>query len=75
VRVFFRAITSELQRTVYDDRDWENEIACYSDIEPLDELLIEALPVTEERYREFEERREQASNLLGSRPHISLYTL
>lgn len=32
--------------------DWENEIACWGDIDPLDEVLIEAEPVTLERYRD-----------------------
>jgi hypothetical protein len=29
--------------------DWENEIACWSDIDPLDEVLIEIEPVPEDR--------------------------
>jgi hypothetical protein len=33
--------------------DWENEIACWDDIEPLDEVLmaVEPVPVPPERYR------------------------
>jgi hypothetical protein len=31
--------------------DWENEIACWDNIEPLDEVAVE--PVPPERWREF----------------------
>ena len=36
--------------------DWENEIECWDDIEPLEEVLIEVESVPAERYRDFIER-------------------
>jgi hypothetical protein len=36
--------------------DWENEIACWDDIEPLDEVLIAIEPVAPERCQELVER-------------------
>lgn len=36
--------------------DWENEIECWDDIEPLEEVLIAVEPVAPERYRDFSER-------------------
>lgn len=38
-----------------EDCDWENEIACYSDIEPLDEVLIRVEPVSEDRAKPYAE--------------------
>jgi hypothetical protein len=35
--------------------DWENEIACWDDIEPFSEFLIAAEPVTSDRYQEITE--------------------
>jgi len=36
--------------------DWENEIECWDDIKPLDEVLIAVEPVPAERCREFTDR-------------------
>jgi hypothetical protein len=36
--------------------DWENEIECWDDIEPLEEVLIAVEPVASERYQDFIER-------------------
>jgi hypothetical protein len=36
--------------------DWENEIECRDDIEPLEEVLIRVDPVPAQRYRDFIER-------------------
>jgi hypothetical protein len=40
--------------------DWENEIACWNDIELLDEVLIAVEPVAPRRFREFTRRRRKA---------------
>ncbi len=37
--------------------DWENEIACWSDITPLDATLIDIEPVADPRYQDFLKRR------------------
>jgi hypothetical protein len=36
--------------------DWENEIECWDDIEPLEEVLIAVEPVPPQRYQTFIER-------------------
>jgi hypothetical protein len=36
--------------------DWENEIECWDDIEPLDEVLMAVEPVPPERYQVYIER-------------------
>ena len=36
--------------------DWEKEIECWDDIDPLDEVLIRVEPVPPQRYRDFVER-------------------
>jgi hypothetical protein len=36
--------------------DWENEIECWDDIEPLDEVLLAAEPIPPERYQAYIER-------------------
>jgi hypothetical protein len=35
--------------------DWENEIACWDDIDPLDEVLLAVEPVASDRYQDFVE--------------------
>jgi hypothetical protein len=35
--------------------NWENEIACWDNIDPLDEVLIEVAPVPEDRWRAYRE--------------------
>ncbi len=40
--------------------DWENEIECWDDIEPLDEVLMAVEPVPPEQYQVFIERRRAA---------------
>ena len=40
--------------------DWENEIACWDDIDPLDEVLIAVEPVPPERCRDYRERGRKA---------------
>jgi hypothetical protein len=40
--------------------DWENEIECWDDIEPVEEVLIAVTPVPPERYQTFIERGRDA---------------
>ena len=50
-----------------EECDWENEIACWSDIDPLDEVLIDIAPVAEERSRAYFERHREAYKPRGPR--------
>jgi hypothetical protein len=50
-----------------EEYDWENEIACWSDIDPLDEVLIDIEPVPEERSRAYFETRREAYKPRGPR--------
>jgi hypothetical protein len=56
-----------------EEYDWENEIACWSDIDPLDEVLIDIEPVPEERSRAYFERRREAYMPRG--PRLADYEL
>jgi hypothetical protein len=52
--------------------DWENEIACWSSIDPLDEVLIKVEPVADDRARPYfelpsYEQRRDAYKPFGSR--------
>ncbi len=38
--------------------DWENEISCWEDIDPLDEVLVAIEPVPEDRWRAYRETRD-----------------
>lgn len=44
-------------------RDWENELGCWGDIEPLDEVLLKIRPVPEEQYEDYLET--QSADLVG----------
>jgi hypothetical protein len=56
-----------------EECDWENEIACWSAIDPLDEVLIDIEPVPEERSRAYFERRREAYRPRG--PRLAEYEL
>jgi len=53
--------------------DWENEIACRSDIDPLDELLIAVEPVPEDRLQAYLEPGRQA--YMPNGPRLADYEL
>ena len=53
--------------------DWENEIACWTDIDPLDEVLIDIEPVLEERSQLYFERRHEPYKPNG--PRLAEYEL
>ena len=55
-----------------EECDWENEIACWSAIDPLDEVLIDIEPVPDDRAKPYfelpsYEQRRDAYKPLGSR--------
>ena len=53
--------------------DWENEIACWTDIDPLDEVLIEIEHLSEERSQPYLERRREPYKPIG--PRLAEYEL
>jgi hypothetical protein len=58
--------------------DWENEIACWADIDPLDDFLIEVTPVPADRwgaYRTGSDRAAATDIFMPSGPRLAHYEL
>jgi hypothetical protein len=59
-------------------RDWENELGCWSDIYPLDEVLIEVLPAPDEQfgaYLEIQSRELVSDTFVPKGPRLAQYEL
>lgn len=53
--------------------DWENEIVCWEDIDPLDEVLIGTKHVRTTRWRDYRERGKEA--FITGAPALAEYEL